>query len=262
MHRFLEWVSIAILCFGNILLIGLQMHLYGWILVAIGMLLLTFCRKEFKKHVFLLYICTIFLGLTPITTNISYSHIVQMTIPLGLAIVVPFAISTFLYKDKIVRFTFNFGRKWHKMDFFYILIVFMVAYLSLPFMLFATGSYKNWTVEPEVKNLVVLFLGTQALGIWDELFFVSTALGIFRKYFHFFYANLFQAVLMTAFLFELGFRGWMFLFVFIFSFMQGYVFKKTESLFYVIVIHLILDLVLYLALLHLYYPHWPSAFFM
>lgn len=114
----------------------------------------------------------------------------------------------------------------------------------------------------EYGNVVLLcIIGTQALGLWDELFFISTTLGLLRQFFPFAVANLFQAIMMTSFLYELGFRKWVFLILFLFSLLQGYIFKKTESLFYVITIHLTLDLVLYLALIHAYYPMWLPIFF-
>jgi membrane protease YdiL (CAAX protease family) len=74
------------------------------------------------------------------------------------------------------------------------------------------------------------------------------------------YANAAQAVIFTLFLFELGFRGWAPFAIFPFALSQGYIFNKTHSLLYVITIHLIIDLVLYLALIHAHYPQWLPIF--
>ena len=261
MKSWIEYGSIFLLCLSAVVLIALQIHLAGWILLLAGFLTLLFCHKHFAKDLLLLYVSTAILGLTPISTNISDTHIVFMGTTLGLAVLLPYLISRFIYKDYLVRFKFHHGRGWYKSEILYILFTALVAYLLLPFMLRSTGSYHNWTVEPGLRNLVILFIGTQALGLWDELFFISTALGILRRYSPFQLANLFQAIMMTSFLYELGFRGWSFLVLFLFSILQGYVFKKTESLFYVITIHLTLDLVLYLVLLNLHHPAWMPIFF-
>jgi hypothetical protein len=59
---------------------------------------------------------------------------------------------------------------------------------------------------------------------------------------------LLQAVLFTSFLFKLGFTGWGPVMIFIFAIIQGVVFRKTDSLFYVITIHGVLgDVILSVA---------------
>jgi membrane protease YdiL (CAAX protease family) len=255
-----KYGSIFLLCLSAIILIALQLHLIGWFILSLGLLLLLFCEKQFAKDLLLLYISTTLLGLTSISTDISYNHIIFMGITLGIAVLLPYITSRFIYKDHLVRFTFHHGRSWYKKEIFYIFFTAIVAYLLLPFALRSTGSYHNWTVTPGTKNLIILFIGTQSLGLWDELFFISTVLGILRRYFPFSLANIFQAIMMTSFLYELGFRKWFFIIIFLFSLIQGYVFKKTESLFYVITIHLTLDLVLYLVLLHLHHSTWLQIF--
>lgn len=261
MRSLFEYGSALLLCLSAIILIALQSHFLGWLLLLTGSLFLLACSKHFAKDMFLLYLSLMILGLTPISTDISFYHMVSMGINLGAAVLLPYLVSRFIYKDYLVRFKFHHGRSWYKTEIFYIFFTALIVYLLLPYMLRSTGSYHNWTVVPETTSLIVLFLGTQALGLWDELFFISTILGILRRYFPFDLANIFQATLMTSFLYELGFRGWSFMFIFLFSLLQGYVFKKTESLFYVITIHLTLDLVLYLVLLHLHHPTWMSIFF-
>jgi hypothetical protein len=260
MKALIEYITIVLLCLSAVFLIALQMPVVGWPLLFLGLLTLLVGLKQGAKDLLLLYLCIGLLGLTPISTDISFTHIFLMGIILGSIVLLPYLISRFVYKDYAVRFPFHHGRGWYISEILYIVVTASVAYLLLPFMLRSTGSYHNWTVEPGIRNLVVLFLGTQALGLWDELFFICTTLGILRRTFPFYQANVFQAIMMTSFLYELGFRGWAFGFVFLFSLLQGYVFKKTESLLYVIAIHLTLDLVLYLVLLHLNHPTWLPIF--
>jgi membrane protease YdiL (CAAX protease family) len=152
------------------------------------------------------------------------------------------------------------GRQWKKKEVLYVLWTAALGYLLLPLMLRSGGSYLNWQIEPGFHNLAVSYIGLNVVGIWDELFFVSTVLGIYRKHLPFWAANLAQAVFFTSFLYTLGFQGWSPLVIFPFALTQGYIFKRTDSLLYVLTIHLTLDLVLHLTLVHLHHPEWLPFF--
>lgn len=254
MKKLFQYLSIILLLTGGVILIPLQYILIGYIILTCGLLTLLFCTKQFRKDIFLLYLSIIILGFTPITTNIGYWHFIQMGIDVFLALALPYSISRFVYKDYLVRFRFHHGRYWYKSEILYILVTAVIAYFLVPFYLKNTGVYHNWTVILTPSFLIRLFIGTNSLGIWDELFFISTVLGILRRHLSFNMANLAQAVLFTSFLYELGFRGWGYIMMYFFALIQGYVFKKTDSLFYVITIHLTLDLILYLALINAYFP--------
>lgn len=255
-----EYISLALLCLSAVILIALQWSFLGWILLGIGMTSLLFCRSRFRKYVGLVYLSLAILGVTPITTDTSNLHFIQMGIPLILAIALPYGISKYLYQESAIRFRFHHGRRWFKTEMLYIVITATLAYLVLPFFLENTGSYLNWMIEPGVERFTRLFIGMNALGIWDELFFISTVLGVLRLFFSFQVANVAQSIIFTSFLYELGFRGWGVIMIFIFALSQGYIFKKTKSLFYVITIHLTIDFVLYLALIHAYHPGWMPIF--
>lgn len=251
---FARYLSIALLLLAAVTLIAFQIKPLGWIFLLISALSLCLTDKKYARDVLLLHISLAILGLTPITTDISYSHIAIMTGMLILAVAIPYVVSRYIYKDHHVRFPFHHGRSWYKSEILYIVITAGLSYLILPFYLSNTGAYLNWPSDIEGDAIIRLFIGTNGLGIWDELFFICTALGILRHYFPFYWANLFQAVLFTSFLYELGFTGWGPLMIFIFALLQGYIFNKTESLLYVITIHLTLDLVLFLALINAHHP--------
>ncbi|MEK7557112.1 MAG: CPBP family intramembrane glutamic endopeptidase, partial [Patescibacteria group bacterium] len=214
----------------------------------------------FARHIFLVCVSLAFLGIVPISTGVSYLNFARMGAALLAALVIPYVVSRYIYGDYLVRFRFHHGRKWYKTEILYILLTMAIAYFVLPFYLRNTGAYQNWTVEAGFGFLARLFVGTNALGIWDELFFISTALGILRKFLSFAWANIVQAILFPSFLYELGFTGWGFIMIFLFALIQGVVFRKTDSLFYVISIHLALDLALYLALIHAHHPSWMPVF--
>lgn len=243
-----------------VVLIPLQMKSLGWILWIITIILLLLNEKHFRRDMLLVVASLGILGITEINTNVTYLHIAQMGTLLFLAVSIPFLVIRYIYKENTIRYPFHHGRRWYKSEIMYIFITATIAYVVLPFYLTNTGSYHNWTVNLGFSNLFTLFLGTNGLGTWDEFFFVSTVLAIFKKHFPFKLANAAQAVIFTSFLFELGFRGWAPFVLYPFALTQGYIFKKTDSLLYVITIHLTLDLVLYLALVHAHYPQWVKIF--
>ncbi len=255
-----EVINIVLLCLSGIFLVGLQQKPWAWLLVATGILELFLCRRQFAKDVLLIYLSLALLGITPITTDISYQHMAFMGATLVLAIAIPYAVSRFIYKDYLVRFQFHNNRGWYKKEILYIAVTAAICYFIIPFYLRDTAAYLNWTVEPGISHISRFFIGTNALGIWDELFFISTVLGILRRFLPFIWANLAQSVLFTSFLYELGFTGWGFAMIFVFANIQGFVFKKTESLLYVITIHLTMDFILFLALINAHHTGWMNIF--
>lgn len=258
--RIIGYASVSLLCLAAITLVGLQNHLLGGLMLATGALSTAWLEPKFRRNLLLLFGSIGVLGLTPIGTDTTNQHALLMGMALVLAVSLPYLISRYVYRDYLVRFPFRPGRRWQKREITYIGIAGLVAYLLLPFYFATTGAHLNWTVAPGAESLARLFVGTNLLAIWDELFFVSTCLGILRHFLPFKVANLAQATLFASFLYELGFRSWGVLMVFAFALLQGYIFNKTESLLYVIVIHLTVDLILFLAILNAHHPDWMPIF--
>lgn len=185
---------------------------------------------------------------TQINTDISIPHMLWMGATLSLAIFIPYLIYRNTSKSRI---NFHFGLKsgWTKKKFAYIGLAALISYFIFPFYFATTGAYTHWPSPQNGFEVFLLFLGTNALGIWDELFFVNTLLQIFKRYLSFWYANILQAVLWTVFLYELGFTFWMPLLIFPFALLQGYTYEKYKSLGFIIAIHLAVDFILFLAIL-------------
>jgi membrane protease YdiL (CAAX protease family) len=255
-----KYTSLILSIITTVVLIPLKFKTIGWTLLLITIVFILFCEKKFKRDMLLIIISLALLGSTTISTELSLSHIIQMCSVLCLTVIIPYTITRYWYKDKTIKFSFRHGKKWLKSEILYIFITIIGAYFFLPFYFRSTGSYVNWTVEPSINKLCRLFFGTNVVGSWDELFFVSTVFALFKKHFSFKIANGAQAVFFTAFLYELGFRGWAPFFLYPFALSQGYIFKKTNSLIYVITIHLSIDLVLYLALINAHHPGWLRIF--
>lgn len=57
-----------------------------------------------------------------------------------------------------------------------------------------------------------------------------------------------QAIFFTAFLFQIGFRGWIVPLVFMYAMFQAYVFHKTKTLLITLVVHILIDLTVFINL--------------
>ena len=70
-------------------------------------------------------------------------------------------------------------------------------------------------------------------------------------------ANLLQMVVFVSFLWELGYQSWGPLLTIPFALLQGFTFTITRSLTYVLIVHLLFDLVVFLVIVH---ARTPSMF--
>ncbi len=248
-----RYSSLLLLMAGTVVAIPLEDKPLGFSLLALGVGCLAATSVRFAQHIILVFISIGLLAATPISPDIDDAHFLTMGGYLSLAVLIPLFVTRYIYKESVIRFPIG-KHTWTKGHIGYLLLAAVLSYVLLPLWMSTTGGYQYWTVVLEPLQLFVLFLGTNGLGIWDELFFIITVLALLRKHLPFYQANLVQAVLFTSFLYELGFRGWAPFAIFPFALLQGIVFKKTENLLYIIAIHLTIDLVLYLALINAFYP--------
>lgn len=252
-HTVARTLSLIFLMLGAVCLLPLGQKLIGFSLLAVGLVCLLFTTQTVRKHFSLIFFSLAVLGLTPINTDLSPAHVAIMGAQLLIAVAVPYIVTRYVYKEPIITYPFAMQR-WTRQHVGYVLLAALAGYLLLPFWMQTTGGHMNWTVPLDPAGITMLFIGTNALGIWDELFFIITALALLRRHLPFWQANIIQAVLFTAFLYELGFRDWMPFMVFPFALLQGIVFKSTHNLPYIIVIHLVIDFVLFIALINAHHP--------
>lgn len=249
-----------LLVVAAIFMIPLQQKAPGYATLLAGLALLPLADKRYIRHVSLVFLSVGILGSAPIDTRIDFWHFVEMGLPLTLAIAVPYLVMRYVYKETgIIEYPLS-KHSFTKSQVGYIVLALIISYLILPFWMQSTDGYMNWTVETNPSSLFVLFLGTNALGIWDELFFIVTVLALMRQHMPFWVANIVQASLFTAFLYELGFRGWAPYLILPFALSQGLVFKYTQNLVYIIAIHLTIDFILYLALINAHHPELINIF--
>ena len=206
--------------------------------------------RAFGIDLALIFIGATIMGLVPVTTDISIEHMLVMGAGMTAAIAIPYLLSRYVVGDHAIRFPVNTGQRWSRREIVWVVAVPLLGYLILPVYMIRSGVYENWPAATDVSSIARLFLGTNVLGIWDELFFVCTVFALLRRHFPDSIAMVLQAVFFTSFLFELGFTSWGPLLIFPFALVQAYTFRITKSLSYIVTVHLLFDFVLFLVLLH------------
>ena len=258
----LTWklVPAVLLSAAGVLLFGVENDLAGYGVLALSLVTAAAIEREFVRHLVLVAAGMVIISLVPLNADLSVTHMTLMGGALALAVLVPWLVSRFVYREKIIRFPVNTGRKWPLAAKLYLVAVVALGYLLLPVYLIRTGVYQNWPDASDPTVFWRLFLGVNAVGIWDELFFICTTFALLRRHFPDWLANILQAVVFSSFLWEIGYQAWGPLLTFPFALMQGYTFKLTKSFTYVVTVHLLFDLVLFLALVHAHNRDWLPIF--
>lgn len=254
-------VSAALVSASGVLLFGFQNNIAGYATLAASLVVAAFVDRDLLRHLALIVAGLVIISLVPLNADLSLGHMAAMGTALALAVIVPWVVGRFVYRERIIRFPMLTGKPWSLPAKLYLPGVLILGYLILPVYLIGSGAYLNWpdaSGDPSV--FWRLFIGVNSVGIWDELFFICTTYTLLRQHFPNWLANLLQAVIFTSFLWEIGYTGWGPLLTFPFALLQGYTFTLTKSFSYVVSVHLLFDLVLFLALVHAHNRDWLAIF--
>ena len=254
----------VLVCGAAVLLFGFMVPWAGYALLVVGLAAAWLTDRSGRTSRLLADLSLIALGQVIISTisvaaDISYGNMLLMGTVLGLAVVVPFVISRFVFGDRVIRFPWRTGRRWTRVQWAYLLLVLFLGWAILPFYFITSGVYTNWPTVTTPDEIARLFVGVNAVGTWDELFFICTVFALLRRHFPTWQANLLQSIVFVSFLWELGYQSWGPLLTFPFALLQGYTFKLTKSLTYVLVVHLLFDAIVFAVIV---YAHngWPAIF--
>jgi hypothetical protein len=249
---------------ASVLLIPLDEALFGIsvpVRLAVGSLaalvfifLLTRESPERRLRYLGLASALLILIVAPISTSLEPSHIVWLALCFAAVLVIP---AILLRKMGVIPFRF-----WPKhldwVDVGYTLLFIPLAWgaLELYFKVLSPEVPFNWVLSKQPNNaeLFTLFMGINAVGIWDELFFVNTSLAILRSLFPFRTANFAQAVIYMIVLYDMAFTGWGPVFVYVLALTQGFMFERSKVLLWVLIVHLIVDYFLFQGIVTRYYP--------
>ncbi len=247
---FWSWAALVMLALAGILLFAMGAPVAGYPVLLASVLSGVVASRQLGRDLGLIASGVVIMSLVPITTDISVAHMAVMGCAMVAAIAIPYLGSRFVLRDHAVRFRIGNASGWSRFEWGWLIAVIGLGYLLLPVYLIRSGVYLNWPDADQPGEVARLFLGTNALGIWDELFFICTVFVLLRRHYPGAAAMVAQAVLFTSFLWELGFREWGPILIFPFALVQSFTFALTRSLAYVVTVHLLFDLVLFLVLLH------------
>lgn len=261
-----------LVCLAAPVLFVVQVVWLGWVLLALavasavlvdrrnGVALARSDEPSIARDVSLVAIGQFIVSLIPLHAELDNAAFVRFTLALGGAVVVPYVISRFVYRDRAIAFPWRGGGRWTWWQWAWLAGVIVLGYLILPFYFITSGVYMNWPEVTTPELIARLFVGVGAVGIWDELFFICTVFVLLRRHFPDLTANLLQAIVFVSFLWELGYQAWGPLLTIPFAIVQGFLFLKTRSLWYVVTVHLLFDAVVFGVLVHAHNPGAASIF--
>jgi len=253
-------VAAALVCVSAVPLFGLQERPLGYTVLAAGLVLAAATDRALLRHLLLIAAGLVIISSMSLEADLTDAGMLRFTVTLTAAVAVPYAISRWVYREDVIRFPVGTGNRWSGFEFGYLALVVVGGYLILPVYFLGSGAYLNWPEITGPDEIARLFVGVNAVGLWDELFFVCTVFALLRRHFPFWQANLLQAVVFVSFLWELGYRGWGPLLTVPFALLQGYIFQRTRSLPYVVTVHLTFDVIIFGILVHAYNPGLADVF--
>lgn len=211
-------------------------------------------RPSLLRDLSLVAIGLVIVRTIPLAAKLDTLSMVKFTLALGGAVLVPYLVSRFVYRDRATRFPWRGPERWGRFHWAWIVSVIVLGWLILPFYFISSGVYSNWPTIDSPDLTARLFIGVGAVGIWDELFFICTVFAVMLRHFPSWLANILQAVVFVSFLWELGYRSWGPILTIPFALVQGIIFLRTKSLTYVVTVHLIFDAVVFAVLVHAHNP--------
>ena len=258
-HSALSWALIpaVILSTSGLFLFTFRITWIGYLMVAVALLLAFLFDRRGMTHDLLRDLALIAIGMVIVSTtsvkaDISWLNFLVVGLVLGLAVLVPYLIVRFVYRDpagqRRIRFPWRIEKRWGFAQWAYLVGIVAAGYFILPFYFIQSGTYLNWPEVTTWDEIARLFVGVNAVGTWDELFFICTVFALYRRQFPTWQANILQAIVFVSFLWELGYQSWGPLLTIPFALIQGYTFNLTKSLTYVLTVHLLFDLFVFLAI--------------
>ncbi|WP_418275581.1 CPBP family intramembrane glutamic endopeptidase [Isoptericola jiangsuensis] len=254
----------ALTCGAAVLLFAVHVRPWGYLPLVAGIALGLWVDRRLGRDLALIGLGMAIVSAIPLQADLSDAGMARFTVALSLAVLVPWALSKFVVKDDdgagAVRFPVATGRAWSRGQWIYLAVVVVVGYLVLPWYFLSSGAYLNWPALEGDGDIARLFVGVNAVGIWDELFFICTVFALLRRHFGLQVANVLQAVVFVSFLWELGYREWGPVLTVPFALVQGWIFARYKSLPYVVTVHLLFDAVVFAVLVHGHHPELFDVF--
>ncbi|MEY4898613.1 MAG: hypothetical protein RL294_424 [Actinomycetota bacterium] len=233
----------------------------GYAALVVGLGIAFTSNRALGRDLSLIAVPLVAISFISIEANLEWGNIALMGSVLTLCVVFPYVMSRWVFRDHVVRFPGRPGEPWSRGEWAWLGAVLVLGYLILPVYFITSGSYQNWPAVETPSEIARLFVGVGFVGIWDELFFICIVFALLRRHFPFWTANVLQAIVFVSFLWELGYRSWGPALTLPFALIQGWIFEKSRSVWYIITVHLLFDVVVFLVLVYAHHPTWLPIFF-
>ena len=244
----------ALVCGAAVLLFAVHVRPLGYLPLVLGVALAVAVDRDLAKDLGLIAIGQLIISAISLEADLSDAGIARFAVALSLAVLVPWALARYWRGHDAVRFPMFTGRRWSRAQWIYLGVVILAGYLILPFYFIGSGAYLNWPEITGANEIGRLFVGVNAVGIWDELFFICTVFALLMRQFPMWLENLLQAIVFVSFLWELGYREWGPLLTIPFALVHAWIFSRFKSLPYVLAVHLLFDAVVFAVLVHAHHP--------
>ncbi|WP_159798656.1 CPBP family glutamic-type intramembrane protease [Puerhibacterium puerhi] len=253
----------ALVSASAVLLFAVHVRPVAYVPLVAGVLLGLAVDRALGKDLGLVGAGLAIISAISLEADLSDAGMLRFAVALGGAVAVPWALSRWVVHRReggAIRFPVRTGRRWSRGQWVYLGVVVVVGYLVLPWYFLGSGAYLNWPDLAGTQEIVRLFVGVNAVGIWDELFFVCVCFALLCRHFPVQVANVLQAAIFVSFLWELGYREWGPWLTVPFALVQGWIFARFTSLSYVVTVHLLFDAVVFAVLVHGHHPELFDVF--
>lgn len=226
---------------------------YGMLVLALVIAWIFDARavtRGLAKDLLLIALGMVIVSTVSVEADIGWGNFFLLGFVLAAAVAVPYLVSRFVFRDRLIRFPWRGGWPWSRVQWGYLALVLFLGWLILPFYFITSGVYLNWPAVTEWHEIARLFVGVNAVGTWDELFFILTVFVLFKRHFPVWQANILQATIFVSFLWELGYQAWGPALTIPFALLQGWIYFRTKSLPYVLTVHLLFDAIVFLVIVH------------
>jgi membrane protease YdiL (CAAX protease family) len=236
-------------------------HVLGWPLIAASLLTsLTQPDRVWTKTLALFAYTITVLFFTRVNGETTNLHVIELTLTLGVGILAITALLAKYWLKTPLDYQWLSGR-WSLRMWLWLPAGFVIAFYVLwaYFFVLTPTLHTEWQMaNPKnyTESLWRIFWGCNLVGAWDELAWINFVFVLLLRRFKFWEANLAQAVFFTSFLFDMSFFGFGPIIIFAFALIQGYTYMRTRSLLYIMMLHLMIDTILFYMIANRWLPGW------
>ncbi|MDO5634188.1 MAG: CPBP family intramembrane metalloprotease, partial [Micrococcus sp.] len=201
-------LAAALVSVSALLLFALHLPGIGHVVLLAGVLLGWRVRRELGQDLTLIAVGLTVVSAVPVAANLDWGPFFLLGGALAAAVLLPLALDRWWLRRRAITFPWRWGARWTRVQWTYVVAVPVLGWAILPAYFIHAGTYQNWPPVREFSELARFFVGVNAVGLWDELFFICTCFALLRRHFGLWTANVLQATIFVSFLWELGYQSW------------------------------------------------------